>query len=92
MDALDGLGLDAGMGRVRARFGAGKAHDQEGGQGAEPDAGQDDVQGIGQDGGDRQFFGRGVAGERAYGEGQGGDGGAQDVAPARARGVRCVAE
>ena len=84
MDALDGRILQAGAGRVLVcarAFGTGVAYDQKGRQGAKPDGGQDDVQGVGQDGEHRQLLGRGVAGKRAHAQGQGRCAGAQDVLP-----------
>ena len=70
----------------RRHFGAAETDHQEGGQGAEPDAGHDDVQGVGQYGQEGQVFGGGVAGQGAHGERGGSDGGAQDVLPSCRRG------
>ena len=89
VDALDGGRLDAGTRAAGVHvaclpgrhFGATEADHQEGGQGAEPDAGHDDVQGVGQYGQEGQVFGGGVARQGTHGEGSGGDGGAQDVLP-----------
>ena len=74
-----------------ARVGAGKTDDEKGGQGAKPDACQDDVQGVGQDRQHRQLFGCGMARQGAHRQGDGGDGGAQEVFPARPRAVAQVA-
>ncbi|PTR09922.1 hypothetical protein C8R32_1027 [Nitrosospira sp. Nsp5] len=65
VDAGNGVALEAGGGgrRMGRRGGAGETDDEESRQGAEPDAGQDDVQGVGQDRYHREFFGRGMARE-----------------------------